>query len=349
MVEISKVRNHPVYKEDLNRALNVSGIERLRGKRFLITGATGLIGTFLIDSLMYYNRSGAGISIVATGRDEERAKQRFGCYWSDPLFSFIEHNVLNPFPESLIVDYIIPLASNTHPLAYSKYPVETISINVFGAINSLDLAARCNAIVLYPSSVEIYGNGRGQGAFKESDTGFLNLSNARSCYPESKRLSEALCMSYSDEKGVITKVVRLSRVIGPTMLPNDSKASSQFIKNAVNRENIVLKSSGKQLFSYTYVADVVNAMLAVLLNGDINSAYNISVESCNVSLLEFASICAELSGTSVVFDVPTENESKGYSIASVAIMDNTKLCELPWRGAYSIREALEHIITILRA
>ena len=347
MAEIEQIRNHYLYKEDLKRALNVKGIDTLKGKHFLITGATGLIGTFFIDALMEMNESGANITIIATGRNREKAKDRFGVYWDNPAFSFYEQDVRSPFPKDIVADYIVPLASNTHPLAYSLYPIETIDINVLGAKNALDLASRCNGIVLYPSSVEIYGNGRNREAFSETNTGYLNLSNSRSCYPESKRLSEALCQAYSEEKGVKTKIIRLSRVFGPTMLKEDSKASSQFIKNAIAKENIVLKSKGQQLFSYTYVADAVNAMLFVLINGEYNTAYNISVDSCNVSLLDFASVCAELSGTSVVFDLPSEQENKGYSIASVAIMDNNMLRALSWNGSYEIREAIEHVITIL--
>ena len=145
------------------------------------------------------------------------------------------------------VDVIIPLASNTHPLAYSKYPIETININVKGAEQALEKALACGAMVLYPSTVEVYGNARDDDDFTEDYTGKLNLANARACYPESKRLSEALCQSYIAERGVQVKIVRLSRVFGPTMLMSDSKASSQFIQKALAGEDIVLKSKGEQL------------------------------------------------------------------------------------------------------
>ena len=121
--------------------------------------------------------------------------------------------------------------------------------------------------------------------FTEDYTGELNLRNARACYPESKRLSEALCQSYITEEGVKVKLVRLSRVFGPTMLMSDSKASSQFIVKALQGEDIVLKSKGEQLFSYTYVADAVSAMLHVLIHGEEGVPYNIANKSCDVKLV----------------------------------------------------------------
>ena len=151
-----------------------------------------------------------------------------------------------------------------------------------------------------PSTVEVYGNARGEDVFTEDYTGRLNLATARSCYSESKRVSEALCQSYIAERGAKVKIVRLSRIFGPTMLMSDTKASSQFIIKALNGEDIVLKSEGKQYFSYTYVADAVSAMLYVLLHGENGVAYNISNEACNVRLKEFASLCAEWAGKKVV-------------------------------------------------
>jgi nucleoside-diphosphate-sugar epimerase len=241
---------------------------------------------------MLLNSKGADIQIYAVGRSWVKAKSRLGEYELDDHFHFIEQDVRRPLPEYLKVDYIIPLASNTHPLAYSLYPIETIKINVNGAEHALDKALECGATVLYPSSVEIYGNARDEDVFTEDYTGLLNLKNARACYPESKRLCEALCQSYMAERGVKVKIARLSRVFGPTMLMSDTKASSQFILKALNGEDIVLKSKGEQCFSYTYVADVVRAMLFILLHGEYGKAYNVSNQDCNVKLRDFAGACA---------------------------------------------------------
>ena len=116
-------KQHPLYQEDLKRILDVPEIDKLKGRSFLITGATGLIGVCMIDALMGYNRQGADIQIYAIGRSWEKAKSRLGEYEQDEHFHFIEQDVRQPLPEDIQVDVIIPLASNTHPLAYSQYPI----------------------------------------------------------------------------------------------------------------------------------------------------------------------------------------------------------------------------------
>ncbi|MBO4452177.1 MAG: NAD-dependent epimerase/dehydratase family protein [Bacteroidaceae bacterium] len=342
-------KQHPLYQEDLAGILAVKDIEQLHGKRFLITGATGLIGVQLIDALMQMG----DVTVIAVGRSREKAADRLGEYFDNPCFTFLEHDVTEPFStlnsQLSTLNFIVPLASNTHPLAYSQYPVETIMINVKGAEYALELARQTGATVLYPSTVEVYGNAQGDDVFTEDYTGALNLKNARACYPESKRVSEALCQSYMSEKGVKVKIVRLSRVFGPTMLPSDTKASSQFILKAVAGDNIVLKSKGEQYFSYTYVADAVAAMLHVLLHGEMGVPYNISNEACDVHLREFAAICAECAGRNVVFDLPSETESKGFSIATKAILDNSRLKEIGFTPRNSIRDAIRRTCELLKS
>lgn len=345
MAEINKL--HPLYQEDLRNILDIPEIEKLKGKSFLITGATGLIGVCMIDALMKYNCQGAAIQIYAVGRSWGKAKSRLGEYEQDEHFHFIEQDVRQPLPEDIQVDVVIPLASNTHPLAYSLYPIETIEINVKGAEHALNKALACGATVLYPSSVEVYGNARGEDVFTEDYTGKLNLENARACYPESKRLSEALCLSYMAERGVEVKIARLSRVFGPTMLMSDTKASSQFILKALAGEDIILKSKGEQFFSYTYVADIVRSMLYILLHGESGKAYNVSNQDCNVKLKDFAGACALWAGKEVVFDLPSEVEQKGYSVAMHAILDNARLLSIGCQPLYPFDVAIDRTLDVL--
>ena len=350
MAEVTSLyKKHPLYQEDLERITQLGDINRLYGKLFMISGATGLIGVCLIDALMHLNKKGANITIYALGRSREKAALRLGEYFEESNFHFVEREASESLLELPKVDVIIPLASNTHPLAYSKYPIETININVKGAEQALEKALACNAMVLYPSTVEVYGNARGDDDFTEDYTGKLNLATSRACYTESKRLSEALCQSYIAERGAQVKIVRLSRVFGPTMLMSDSKASSQFIQKALAGENIVLKSKGEQLFSYTYVADAVGAMLHVLLHGEEGVAYNIANEVCNVRLKDFAQLCAEWADKQVVFELPSETEQKGFSIAMRAVLDNSRLKGLNWHPQYAMKDAVYRTLSILKS
>lgn len=338
-------KQNPLYKEDLNNILSINNIDNLHEKSFLITGATGMVGIMLIDVLM----SLRDVKVYAVGRNRNKAKERLGEYFDNSNFEFIEQDVCMPFDESLNVDVIIPAASNTHPLAYSQYPVETMMINLKGAEHALKLAEKCGATVLYPSTVEVYGNAtNADDIFVESYTGNLNLATSRACYTESKRASEALCQSYIAQKNIKVKIARLCRIFGPTMLESDSKASSQFIKKAIANEDIVLKSEGNQFFSYIYVADAVAGLLTILLNGENGESYNISSEKTNVHLKEFAQICAECNGKNVVFDLPSETERKGFSIAIQAILSNDKIKNIGFKPMYDIRNAINRTLIILR-
>ena len=336
-------KENALYQQDLANIISMQGIETLHGKTFLITGATGMVGTHLIDALM---RLG-DVKVYAVGRDKNRATERLGSYYDSPLFTFIEQDVCNEFLSDIKPDVIIPLASNTHPLAYSQFPVETMLINIKGAEHALNLAVKTGATVLYPSTVEVYGNAIGEDTFSEDYTGKLNLATSRSCYTESKRTAEALCQSYIAEKGAKVKIVRLSRLFGPTMLMSDSKASSQFIKKALAHEDIILKSEGNQLFSYTYITDAVRAMLHVLVHGEEGTAYNISCESCDVRLKEFASLCAQYNGKDIIFELPSETERKGFSVAQKAVLDNTRLRSIGWAPLYDMKDALWRTLDII--
>ena len=321
-------KENALYQQDLRNIVSMPGIETLHGKTILITGATGMVGTHLIDALMLLG----DVKVYAVGRDKNRAMDRLGSYYDSPLFTFVEQDVCNKFPSDIKPDIIIPLASNTHPLAYSQYPVETMLINIKGAEHALNLAVETGATVLYPSTVEVYGNAIGEDTFSET---------------ESKRSAEAMCQSFIAEKGAKVKIVRLSRLFGPTMLMTDSKASSQFIKKALAHEDIILKSEGNQLFSYTYITDAVRAMLHVLIYGEVGTAYNISCESCDVRLKEFAGLCAQYNGKDVIFELPSETERKGFSVAQKAVLDNSRLCSIGWTPLYNMKEALWRTLDII--
>ena len=337
-------KGHRLYREDISNILSVKGVDELRGKSFLVTGATGMVGVMLIDALMALG----DVKVIAVGRSKDKAKERLGEYFDNTNFEFLEHDVCAPFPKDIIVDYIIPMASNTHPLAYSKYPVETMMINLKGAEHALNLAESTGATVIYTSTNEVYGNAVSDEVFDEDSNGKLNLGNARACYNESKRSAEAMCQSYKTERGVKVKIIRLCRIFGPTMLMTDTKASSQFIQKAVVGEDIVLKSNGMQFFSYIYVADAVMGLITVLLNGEYGMAYNVSSERTNVHLRDFARLCAEYNGKSVVYDIPDATEQAGYSIATQAILSNERIKQIGFIPQYDMEDAVKRTIEILR-
>ena len=169
----------------------------------------------------------------------------------------------------------------------------------------------------------------------------------RAGYPESKRASEALCQAYKKANQLDVVIARLARTYGPTMLLSDTKAISQFIKNGLAKEDIVLKSEGNQLYSYNYVADSVSGLLTILLKGKNGEAYNISDQASDITLRDLARIIAGFTGTNVVFNLPDEVESVGYSKATKALMDSSKLQMLEWMAHWDIKKGLQETLNHL--
>ena len=200
----------------------------------------------------------------------------------------------------------------------------------------------------FVSSVEVYGENRGDvEKFDESYLGYLDCNTLRAGYPESKRLGETLCNAYHQTYGLEFTIPRLSRVYGPTVLATDTKAISQFIKKAAAGEDIVLKSEGNQKYSYTFVTDAAAGILYTMLLGTPGEAYNVADEKSDITLKELAGHLADIAGTKVVFELPDEKEKKGYSTATKAMLDASKLEALGWHAGVHMEEGLRCTVEAL--
>ena len=347
-----KIKSHPLYQEDMKYICELPlPLEKLEGKRIFLSGATGLIGTLLVDSLMMRNRlKGSRVEIVGAGRSRERMLARFGEYENDPLFHFQCCDVNEKIEAEGRYDYVIHAASNTHPRQYAEDPVGTIMTNIEGTKNILDLAEKTNACrTVFLSSVEVYGENRGDTEYFDEDyCGYIDCNTLRAGYPEGKRAGEALCQAYRKAHGMDIVIPRLSRTYGPTMSDGDSKAIAQFLKKGIAGEDIILKSEGTQLYSYSYAADAVAGILYIMLLGEDGEAYNISDEKSDITLRELASMIAQAAGTQVVFDLPDETEKAGYSKATKALLSNKKLSALGWEAGYSMMEGVGRTMEICR-
>lgn len=345
---------HRYYKEDIHNTGNLDlPWDRLQDRTFLVTGASGLVGSYLVDVIMYRNRNhGMNCKVYAVGRNAGKAQAIFADYWDSPQFQFISHDINTPLiaPEIGVVDYVLHLASNTHPVAYATDPIGTITANIIGTNYLLEFASAHHATrFAFASSNEIYGENRGDTElFDEAYCGYIDSNTLRAGYPESKRCGEALCQAYLKQKDLDVVIPRLTRSYGPTMLMTDTKAISQFIRKGLAGEDIILKSAGTQFYSYTYVADAVSGLLTVLLKGECGGAYNIADSRSDITLRDLAGIIAEYAGKQVVFEIPDEVESAGYSKATKARLDSTKLKKLGWTAQYDIHSGLMRTLDILR-
>ncbi len=356
---MDKIMNN-LYIEDIrNIAEDISlDFNKLKNKTILITGATGLICSFLIDTLMYRNEKfDDNIKIYAISRNENKIKERFKNYKIEKISNnnsakliYINQDVCEPYNFNIDFDYIIHGASNTHPLMYSADPIGTITTNIIGLNNLLQYSINHKPKrILCMSSVEIYGeNNTDINKFNEKDCGYIDCNTLRAGYPESKRLCESLCQAYISKYNFDIVIGRLSRIYGPTMQMDDSKAIAQFIKNSVKGEDIVLKSKGEQYYSYCYMADAVDAILKIIFDGKNGEAYNIADENSDIKLKDIAKILADFNNKEVIYELPNEKEKKGYSTATKAILDIEKLKNIGWKAQYNIKDGLERTIKIIK-
>lgn len=313
----------------------------------LVTGASGLIGSCIIDLLMLSNEHGRHFDVYALGRNKEKLSSRFKAFKESANLHFIEQDIMMPLNNDISYDYIIHGASNADPRNYALYPVETMLINVEGAKNILNYCkVHLDTRALLMSTFEVYGNA-GKDVYVETDSGIVNVNKLRSCYPESKRCMEVLTHCYVDEYGVKAVIGRLSSIYGPTMTKDDSKAHAQFIRNGLNSEDIVLKSKGEQKRTYCYVIDAVTGLLCILAKGHVGEAYNISNENSIVSIAEVAQTVANIAGTKVIMQLPDELEKKGYSAPQNCILSNAKLKQLGWSGHYDFLNGISETMSIL--
>ncbi|MBR2893099.1 MAG: NAD-dependent epimerase/dehydratase family protein [Clostridia bacterium] len=323
---------------------------KLQGKTVLVTGATGFIGSFIIHSLMRKNETDSlGVKILALVRNADRARAAYGEYEKEGSLSFIEQDVCVPLPTDKRADYIIHCASNAAPKEYSLYPVETMKTNFYGTLNLLDYAKAVGAeSFLYVSTIEVYGTTHGIDSIDENTYGEIDAMKVRSCYPLSKKGCETLSISYADEYGVNVKIGRLSYIFGPGMKPGDSKIVAVFPKCIADGENIVMKSKGEQLRSYTYVTDAITGLLTVLLDGESGNAYNIASKLCITTIAGIAHTLVDSypeKGLKVIFDLPTDAEAKGFSLIENAVLSSEKLENLGWQPQTDLVTGLKNVVS----
>ena len=301
-----------------------------------------MIGSFIVDVLLEYNRlESAAIQIYALGRSEQRLHARFEDVITDHLH-FVAQDINQPPHFDFDVDYIIHAASNAYPASFANDPVGTIMNNIFGTQYLLDYALNHGAKrFLFVSSGEVYGQGDpALTAFPEHFSGYVDPTEPRSCYPSSKRAAETLCVSYTQQFGLETVIVRPCHIYGPNTTGSDNRASVQFMNNAINGEDILMKSRGTQMRSYCYVADCASALLTVLTCGEKQQAYNIANPEARVTIAGLAEEIAETAGQKVVFaeeDVVPEGQKTPITYA---VLDSEKLCSLGWKGNYTVKQGV---------
>lgn len=284
-----------IFKEDLEYITSVNFIDwhKLDNKTVFVTGATGLIGYTFVSALLYRNLIyNSNIKVIALVRNITKAKEKFAEQLKQNAnIEFVVGDVENIPYINDDIDYIVHGANPTASNYFVEKPVETINTAVFGTMNVLQLAKeKIVEGMVYLSSMEVYGAPYTDDLIPETQGTTVDTMSVRSCYPEAKRLCEALCASYVDEYKVPAKVIRLAQTFGPGVPENDNRVFAEFIRCAKNKQDIVLQTKGTSKRCYLYTADAVTAILTVLLNGKVGEAYNAANENTYCSIKDMANL-----------------------------------------------------------
>ena len=337
------------YFQEIDFAINKNIVlKSLKNQTIFITGASGLIGSTVADVLLLLNRNyGANLKLILAGRDKNRIKQRFYAFKDGEDYVFYQYDATKEI-EIPNCNFVIHGASNADPIAFSKFPVETMTANFLGLNNILKSCIDKKTKVVYISSSEVYGQKNNNLPFNEDDFGFVDILNPRACYPSSKRASETLCSSYYAEYGVECVIVRPGHIYGPQITESDSRASSQFMRKASAKENIVMKSAGSQLRSYCHSVDCATAILTVMLNGILSTAYNISNKNSIVNIRTLAECMAKVFGVDIVFENPSDIEKRGYNLMENSSLNATELEKLNWNAVFDLQKGVENCFKFFR-
>ena len=340
-----------IIDEDCKQIIKENdGLTELHDKTILITGASGMIGSYFVYTLMNLNESyDANIEIIPLVRNLNKLDS---IITENTKVCPIIQDVTEKIKINKTIDYVIHAAGPASPKIMKMKPVETNFANTLGTANTLTFANNHYAKgYLFISSREIYGSPiNNEKYFTEDSFGYVDHLIPRNGYAEGKKAAENMCISFKEEYNLNTKIVRLAHTYGPGMSVDDGRVQADFLKNIINNEDIILKSDGSSIRTYTYISDAISAMFKILLKGN-ESVYNVSDERNEVSIKELAEIMVSIypeKNLKLKFEIEN-NANKGYAPFKLGILSSKKIRnELNWNAKYSIKEGFKRTIEYLK-
>ncbi|MCK6541078.1 NAD-dependent epimerase/dehydratase family protein [bacterium] len=342
---------HSIIREDIAHIISAPlPWDVLRGKTVLISGANGFLPAYMVETLLGLNdHLGMNIHVIGIVRSEERARQRFAHHAGRNDFKLHVADVTRlVFRSDTPVHFVVHAASQASPKYYGIDPVGTLTANTTGTQNMLEVARQSQSErFLYFSSSEVYGQLEArQIPTNEMQLGCLDSMALRSCYAESKRLGETMCVAWSHQYGLPTVIVRPFHTYGPGMALDDGRIFADLVADIVNGNNIVLRSSGAATRSFCYLRDAVIGFFTVMLHGKTTEAYNVGNPECEISIRGLAEKLVTLfpeKKLSVILDIPPQN---GYIPSAVqrSVPDITKIKSLGWQPTTTVEEGFTRTI-----
>lgn len=349
---------NPIIQQDLEHIISFKAVDwkTFQGKTVLISGANGMLPSYMVETLLFLNEKyDYHIKIIALVRNIEKAYKCFSEHIDNSALEFLVQDVAEPIKYDGNIHFIIHAASQAAPSYYGVDPVGTFKANTLGTINMLELAKEKHIEgFLFFSTGAVYGDVPGEKVLHQEDKqGEVNTLDIRNCYGESKRAGENACVCYHYQYGIPTKIVRIFHTFGPKINLNDGRVFSDFCKNILNNENIVLKSDGSAKRCFCYVADAIQAYFLVLLNGEPAKAYNVGGdENHEVSIRDLSELLVTLypqKGLKVIFDIDQNDitYSKMRTPQKRILPCVNKINALGWSQTTGVAECFKRTIDAL--
>ena len=320
-------------------------VEDLKGKSFLVTGATGLIGSILVKCLCSLNlRYRAGIKVIALGRNQERASELFH---GDDV-KFICTDICAPLNIAEQIDYIVHCASPTSSVFLSESPVETMQ-SIFEGTDRILCLGREKRVagMVYLSSLEMYGVNGDDHEIKEDELGYLDVTKARSSYPVAKLGAECLCSAYWHEYGLPVKVARLTQILGAGVSADDKRVFAQFARSVTDGKDIVLHTTGESSKPYCYTTDAVEAILFIMLKGESGEVYNVATPDTYISIRSLAELLVREFAPASEVKLEIEGDH-GYAPATRLRLNTDKVMALGWKPRHDLKEMFGRLIESIK-
>jgi len=329
-------------------------VNTFKNSIILVTGATGMIGQNVVKLLLHMNKIlNSNIHVLAHCRNQEKANL---IYWQEKNngnLSFIFSDI-KQLDYSGDIDFIIHTASITGgSKQHVDYPINTIDVALVGTKRVLELTKDKNASAIFLSSLEVYGFvGDRKNPLKETDFGFIDCTNPRSSYSESKRMCECLFSAYAKQYNLNAYIARLTATFGYGVSASDNRVFSQFAKSIISKNNIVLKSTGGTVRNYCDSLDAASAFLYILSKGRPGKAYNVANMATEISIRDLAQRFIDLypeSGTKMVFDLSSDATNFGYNAEMKNVLDSSELMSLGWKPVFGIDDMIGHLVSSMKS
>ena len=342
---------NPIVWSDLENVIeSFPAWEFFRGQTILITGGNGLLPSYLVRALLLANRlHQLYLKITCVIRSRQSDLFRLEPWLNDHALELVYGEVESyPFEQLVQQSIVIHAASGATPAVYRSNPVGIILPNTVGTVRLCKQASiwKSKRFIFF-STGEVYGVNCSPH-FLETDYGMVDPCSLRSCYAESKRCGETICVAYSHQYELHSVIARIFHTYGPQMKLNDGRVFADFVRDSLEGNQIKLASSGEALRCFCYLTDATSAFLHLIVFGEAAQAYNLSNPNAEIRIRDLASLVAGLTDPPLPVHICNDQDLKpGYmpSQGPRSLPNIDKIQALGWQPVVDLQHGFSRTLS----